>query len=574
MRTCVFLPMLLTTVLMAGTSAVAQSAATAPATEFSGAPVPAPKELDSPRATMTTFLRGMHDVRAGQSGAWVRVLSCLNLSRFPTGPEGESGQSVAEQLYGVISRIETVDGDALPDRATVDAAGANQYLYFPQLDKSEHQKILAQITGKLPGRIELRRQPDGRWLFSAATMTVVGDLYDAMASLPEVYAGESTPIVGSLGPTFFKTRWWGWVSLLVAIFLGLAGGKLAQSVFRKLGDHLKSRAVHVRGTVIHNAANPASLLLLTIALQIGLSSLYMLPALREFTSRVIALLYILAAGWFLYNLVDVIDLWLRRLTSRTESKLDDMMVPLVRKALRVFLIVLFTLVVAENVFGLDITAWLAGLSIAGLAISFAAQESIKNLFGSITVFFDRPFTVGDFVSFEGQEAEVEEIGFRSTKMRTPEGHLLTVPNMKFIDNSVRNITARPHIRRALDVTIPYCTPADKIEQAVQIVRRLLADPQVAQPFDLQSLPPRVAFNDFNATSLNIKIFYWYMLSHGRNYWTFLEHSQLFNLMLFRAFGEAGIEFAFPTQALYLAADPERKLATKVSSPASSDHGRS
>ncbi|NJL30619.1 MAG: mechanosensitive ion channel family protein [Phycisphaerales bacterium] len=198
-----------------------------------------------------------------------------------------------------------------------------------------------------------------------------------------------------------------------------------------------------------------------------LQLIHLESGLFDFTLRIVKFLYLLALGWFLYNLVDVLDLWLTDITAKTDSKLDDMLVPLVRKTLRIFLILVFSLVVAQNVFGLNITGWLAGLGIAGLAVSLAAQDSIKNLFGSITVFFDRPFSVGDFINFEGQDAVVEEIGFRSTRMRTLDGHLVSVPNMKFIDGSVRNISERESMRRVLDVTITYDTPPEKIQRAIQ-----------------------------------------------------------------------------------------------------------
>lgn len=115
------------------------------------------------------------------------------------------------------------------------------------------------------------------------------------------------------------------------------------------------------------------------------------------------------------------------------------------------------------------------LGIAGLAVSLAAQDSIKNLFGSVTIFIDNPFSVGDRIVFSGTDGFVEEIGFRSTRIRTLTGHLVTVPNMKFIDEAVENITARPYIRRTMNMTITYDTPPDKIEQAVQIIRDLLAE---------------------------------------------------------------------------------------------------
>src|SRR5690606_23160639 len=133
---------------------------------------------------------------------------------------------------------------------------------------------------------------------------------------------------------------------------------------------------------------------------------------------IIAFLYIIAIGWFIYNLVDLVDIALRRLTAKTASKLDDMIAPLIRKALRIFVVVIFVLFVAENVFGADITAWLAGLGIAGLAVSLSAQDSIKNLFGSITILLDKPFPVGDRIIFNGTDGFIEEIGFRSTRIRT------------------------------------------------------------------------------------------------------------------------------------------------------------
>src|SRR5690606_3820215 len=152
------------------------------------------------------------------------------------------------------------------------------------------------------------------------------------------------------------------------------------------------------------------------------------PAVAGFTARVLALLYIIAGGWFLYNLVDLVDVALQRYTLRTKSTFDDQIVPLVRKTLRIFLVVVIVLFTAENVFDADITAWLAGLGIAGLAVSLAAQDSLKNLFGSLTIFLDRPFAVGHFVTYNGFTGTIEQIGFRSTRLRTLYGHLVTIPN--------------------------------------------------------------------------------------------------------------------------------------------------
>jgi MscS family membrane protein len=108
----------------------------------------------------------------------------------------------------------------------------------------------------------------------------------------------------------------------------------------------------------------------------------------------------------------------------------------------------------------------------------------------------------------------------------------------------------------VDVGITYNTPPRKVEQAIQILRGILAEPDMAVAFDLEKFPPRVAMSDYLASSLNIKVFYWYTLKDGRDYWGYLAHGEAFNLKLLRAFNDAGIEFAFPTQTLYVIGEKE------------------
>lgn len=373
-----------------------------------------------------------------------------------------------------------------------------------------------------------------------------------------------------VGPIFEHTPHWAWAWLAVAIFLGLAAGKIVQAVMRGAGDRLIKRGWELRGTIFQDAATPLSLALFTLGLQLGLAFIHTDP-IYAFVGRTLQLLYTIALGWFIFNLVDLVELGLRRLTRADSNKLAGQLVPLIRKALRIFIAVVFVLFIAQNIFEQNITAWLAGLGIAGLAVSLAGQDSIKNLFGSITVLLDKPFAIGDRITFGDVDGFVEEIGFRSTKLRTFTGHVITIPNMKFIDGTVENITARPFIRRLLNVTITYDTPPEKINQAVQIIKDLLSEEEFSEPFNMEERPPRVFFNDFNADSLNISVSYWYFLKpeskpgagDARDWWTYQNHGERFNHRLFRAYADAGIDFAFPTQTLYLAGDPDRQLAVRV-----------
>ncbi len=369
----------------------------------------------------------------------------------------------------------------------------------------------------------------------------------AEASAPE---GELHRLLGrlDLGRTFYETPMSGWILLLAGIATGVVVGKIVHTTLRAAAARFRQRGWAMREMICLDAAGPTHLLLIAIGLTIGLAPIVMTANVREFTTRVLAFLHIVVLGWFLFNLVDLVDLVLRRFTTRTQSALDDQIVPLIRKTLRLFLVVVFMLFTAENIFGADITAWLAGLGIAGLAVSLAAQDSIKNLFGSITIFLDRPFAMGDRIIFDGHDGPVEEIGFRSTKVRTLTGEVLTIPNSRFIDNSVLNVSRRPSIRKTMNLRLPHHTPPDKVEQAVRIIKDILAEPEIAVGWDAAKSPPRVAFDNVTPDSLNIVIFYWFS---PPNWWDYLDHAQRFNLRLMRRFAEAGIEFAFPTQRIHL-----------------------
>jgi len=368
---------------------------------------------------------------------------------------------------------------------------------------------------------------------------------------------------------FTKTPGWGWLMLLAGIFGGLLIGKIAKGLLRNMAERFDMRDWGRRATAIRSAASPTSLALLTVGMMIGLRSIYLLASVQHFANQVFKFLLMIALGWFMYNVVEVFTLTAQKMADKTDSKLDDQLVPLLRKTARVFVVVVFVLFVAENVFGMDITAWLAGLGLAGLAVSLAAQDSIKNLFGSLTIFFDKPFQVGDRVVFSGYDCTIEEIGFRSTKARTSNGHIVTIPNMKFIDTPVENIAARPSIKRVMNVGITYDTPPKKIEQAIGILKDILNEPEIIAPFDMEKSPPRVAFNELNADNLNIMVLDWFMLNedHGCDY---LDHCQTINMKLIKAYDKAGIEFAFPTQTVYLAGDAARKLNEGLGSDALPD----
>jgi MscS family membrane protein len=265
---------------------------------------------------------------------------------------------------------------------------------------------------------------------------------------------------------------------------------------------------------------------------------------------------ILAFFWFVYLFVHVLDARLSLWAKSTDSTIDDILVPLFGKTLRVFIIILAGIIVVQNLTGIEIGPLLASLGIGGLAVALAAKDSIANFFGTLTILFDKPFQVGERIVIDNYDGVVEDVGFRSTRIRLLTGHLVTIPNEKVVNSGLENIGRRPNIRWLTNIGITYDTPPDKIERAVAILREIVADHEGMHP----DFPPRVYFNGFNDWSLNIMVLIWY---HPPDYWNFQEWVQRTCLEITRRFSAEGIDFAFPSRTLHLAGDAKRQLKIEL-----------
>jgi MscS family membrane protein len=257
----------------------------------------------------------------------------------------------------------------------------------------------------------------------------------------------------------------------------------------------------------------------------------------------------IAVAYALYRLVDVIEFYLNRLVGRTETKLDDMLVPAIRKALRVTIAIVAILLISENILGANVKSLLLSAGVGGIAVALAAKDTIANFFGSITIFTDRPFHVGEMVKIGEHSGPVEEVGFRSTRIRTTMGHLVTVPNSVIANSMVENIGQRPFIRRVSNITITYDSGHTKAARAVEIIKDVLSG--VEEVNGNPEKPPRVYFTEFNDWSLNIYMSYWVQ---PPDYWLYNEVNERVNLEIMKRFEAERIEFAFPSQTLYVKKD--------------------
>jgi MscS family membrane protein len=308
--------------------------------------------------------------------------------------------------------------------------------------------------------------------------------------------------------------------------------------------------------VLEAAIWPVRLLLFTVAIYAAKEVLIFPPLADKAAAILVNVFSTLAIVLFVYRLIELMVFELTIYAARDDNLLDQSFVQLMRMITKIVVIVVGVIYLLRAFSGKPLSALLAGLGIGGLAVALAAQDTLKNFFGSLMIMLDKPFSIGQRVTFGGYDGTVEEIGFRSTRVRTLTGHQVTIPNEKVASESVENIGRRPSIRRLANITITYDTPPDKVERALSIIREILTDHEGIHP----DFPPRVFFNEFNDASLNLIMLYWY---HPPDWAAYMAFSERVNLQIMRAFEAEGIEFAFPTTTNFLAQDQRRPLHISI-----------
>jgi len=307
------------------------------------------------------------------------------------------------------------------------------------------------------------------------------------------------------------------------------------------------------------AEKPAGWMILMIGLMLSMrvlnppSEIFPLVELVDSAARLAA---IALGSWFTWRLIDGFSAYFSARAAHTNTALDDQLVPFISKTLKIFLVFTLILVLAQNM-GYSISGLIASLGIGGLAIAMAAKDTIANIFGSIMILLDRPFTIGDWIKTKEFEGVVEEVGFRSTRIRTFAKTLVNVPNSQLANMVIDNIDAMPKRRVKMRIGITYDTTPEKMQQAITAIEKILKNHVgVDQVFSL------VKFDTFEDSSLSIFLYYFTKSTHWDEY---LQVRQEVNLEIMQALEKLKLEFAFPSRSLYLH-DMDKKTNLKASSP--------
>ncbi|WP_299758873.1 mechanosensitive ion channel family protein [uncultured Pontibacter sp.] len=266
------------------------------------------------------------------------------------------------------------------------------------------------------------------------------------------------------------------------------------------------------------------------------------PFLKTFLFRTYQVFVIVALTWVLLRFIDFVGLVFTYRTEKTASKLDDQLVPFFKDFTKVIVVIFAFLIMLGSVFGVNVTGLVAGLGVGGLAIAFAAKESLENLLASFTIFLDQPFMAGDLVQVGELIGVVEKIGFRSTRIRTLEKSFVTVPNKLMIDKPLDNLTLRTFRRAKFDINLTYDTTSEQIRKITRDVQEYIDNhPRTNED-------GRVRFLSLGAHSKDIMVLYFVDTMDWND---FIDIKEEINFKIVEIVENHGAEFAFPTQTLYL-----------------------
>jgi MscS family membrane protein len=425
------------------------------------APPGAPEQVapDSPRASMTRFLD------LCRAGEYADAASYLDLSDAQK-PEGAQ---LARRLKAVLDRRIWIKAETLSPR--------------PLGDPNDNLPAGVEELGAVPGpngpepvRIVRRHFPDGaRWIFTRTTVDHVDGWY---RRLPDRWEEELIP-ERLMRPGPRDLLYWQWIALPVLFALALGAGRLLGWATRRLIARFARGDEHADDhAMLDRLSAPLTLVWAVLAVDLALPWLALYPPAEAFIERLVRAALFVAVLWFATRSIDVGALRALARPGTGANPAARSLLPLGAKAAKVTLLVIAA-IAALSELGYPVGSLVAGLGIGGVALALAAQKTVENLFGSLAIGVDQPFRVGDYITVDGLSGTVESIGLRSTRLRTLDRTLVTMPNGKLADMRIESYAHRDRIKFGFTLGLPRDTSAATLRAVIAGVRaRLAAAPKI------------------------------------------------------------------------------------------------
>ncbi len=343
-----------------------------------------------------------------------------------------------------------------------------------------------------------------------------------------------------INQTFYGNSIREWLIAAGIIVAAVIVGKIIYWIFNNIARRLTAKSNNLLDDIfVDMIEEPLVVSIVISGIWIGLKTLNLPASVHTFVGHVVQFLIVMMVGWLVVRLLDALYVqYLLPLAEKTENDLDDQIMPIVRKGTKLTLWLL-TIIVGLNNAGYDVAALIAGLGIGGLALAMAAKDTVANFFGGVTIFTDKPFKLNDRIKVSGFDGSVKEIGIRSTRLQLLDGRIVTMPNSKFADSPVENISLEPSRKITLDLGLTYDTSPDNMEKAMEILQRISDENVDTEENNV------IFFSGFGDFAINIKFIYY--IKKGSD---IAGVQNGINLSILREFNKEGLEFAFPTQTLY------------------------
>jgi len=343
-----------------------------------------------------------------------------------------------------------------------------------------------------------------------------------------------------LARTYYGNTVLQWLIALAIIVASVLVAKAAYWSFGNLARRLTRRTkTRLDNILVDTIEEPVVMALAVLGFWYGLGTLTLPEGLASWIDKVLQVVIVLSIGWLVARLLDALMReYVAPLAAKSGTDLDDQLMPILRKGTKL-VVWAMTIIIALNNAGYDVAALLAGLGIGGLALAMAAKDTVSNVFGGFTIFTDQPFVLNERVRVAGFDGMIREIGVRSTRLETLDGTIVTIPNSRFADTPVENVSREPSRKVLVKLGLIYDTTPDQMERAMGILKEIAA----ANPGLEEKVI--VGFTEFGDFSMNL-LFIYYIKKEA----DIVGAQTEVNMEILRRFNEAGLEFAFPTQTLY------------------------
>ncbi len=493
----------------------------------------------TPRSAVAFFLESMQEVQDGRKSSYEKAITVLDLNFIDRAMRSSVGRISTDRLAITIKKLGGINLNSVPTYSS----GARWYF----------RKQTIEVGNRIfDVEISLDKDNSGNWKFTKETIlnleifeeSLIGINIDSLDQISVIKQMIKNKMPNWTAKSPFMIKNGQWLGLFALVFLGLFFFSLSRFILSRylrrlwFKDHISQTAEQESDSTL-----PFGILAFALTWITCLRFLELHLEVFSYLMRAGLIMTAISTVWVGLKIVDLLGMHFEKIAEKSANKFDDVLVPMLKKTAKVVVVSIGAVFVAHSL-TFDIGSILAGLGIGGVAVALAAKDTISNLFGSITVLLDRPFQIGDYIVMEkGIEGTVEEVGFRSTRIRTPYNSLISLPNQILANVHVDNYGARRMRRFRSILQVEQGTEVQKLEEFCdRLVYLIKLNPMIKQD-NFQ-----VAVHELTPQSINVLLNVFFDTTDTK---VEIDEKHKFILEILNMAKEINVTLASSTQTLLL-----------------------